>query len=36
VDVISVHDRVLVVAGRAEHPHAPVSDDGTAPVAGGW
>jgi zinc/manganese transport system ATP-binding protein len=36
VDVIRVHDRVLVVAGRAEPPHAPVSDDDAAPVTGGW
>jgi hypothetical protein len=34
--VIRVHDRVLVVAGRAEPPHAPVSDDDAAPVTGGW
>jgi len=33
VDVIQVHDRILVVAGRAEQPHAPASDDAT-PVAG--
>jgi zinc/manganese transport system ATP-binding protein len=33
VDVIQVHDRILVVAGRAEQPHKPASDDAT-PVAG--
>jgi zinc/manganese transport system ATP-binding protein len=33
VDVIQVHDRILVVAGRAEQPHTPASDDAT-PVAG--
>jgi len=36
VDVIRVHDRLLVVAGRADEPGAPVSHDDAAPVARAW
>jgi zinc/manganese transport system ATP-binding protein len=35
VDVIQVHDRILVVAGRAEQPHTPASDDAD-PAVGAW
>jgi zinc/manganese transport system ATP-binding protein len=35
VDVINVHDRILVVAGRGDEPHTPAGYDETAPVAGG-
>jgi zinc/manganese transport system ATP-binding protein len=34
VDVIKVHDRILVVAGRGDQPHTPASHDEVAPVAG--
>jgi zinc/manganese transport system ATP-binding protein len=34
VDVIHVHDRILVVAGRPDEPHAPAGYDEAAPVAG--
>jgi zinc/manganese transport system ATP-binding protein len=35
VDVIQVHDRILVVAGRAEQPHTPASND-VDPAVGAW
>jgi zinc/manganese transport system ATP-binding protein len=34
VDVLHVHGRILVVAGRGEDPHAPAGHDQAAPVAG--
>jgi zinc/manganese transport system ATP-binding protein len=35
VDVIKVHDRILVVAGRGDEPHAPASHEEAAPAARG-
>jgi zinc/manganese transport system ATP-binding protein len=35
VDVIQVHDRILVVAGRGDEPHAPAGHDQTA-AARAW